>query len=136
MQSGQLAQAQQAARFLGRAEPRKPPNSHDAARLIDLAERQIQAGRAADALELWNTVSAPLDPVHGPVLSNPNLVSAPGGLAFDWQLPHCDGIAATWQPSLLTFLLSGDQPDSCVLLEQVVPLAKDAGYRLQFQIQH
>jgi len=101
--------------------------------LLDLADRQIQAGNAAAALELWNASSGlgPLDPSAGRVLSNGDLLRAPLNLGFDWRLARLDGIDPRWRPSELDLQLSGSQPESCSLLEQTVFLPRKR-FRLRF----
>lgn len=130
VQQGHLDQAQEAARVLMQ---RRRDQKEDAPRLIALADRQIRAGRAPDALELWNAVSAPLDPDRGTILGNQDLMTEPTGLAFDWRLPRGDGLTSTWRPAWLSFSLSGDQPDHCVLVEQTLPLGRGKRYRLRFE---
>jgi hypothetical protein len=119
----------------------------EAPRLLELAERDIRAGNASYALELWNAASSlnherldrrppnqeTLDPERGPVLANGDLLQSPSGLAFDWRLPRIEGSRVAWQPSQLTFSLSGDQPEFCALLEQIVPLARAKRYQLRFE---
>lgn len=122
-----LDDAQQIARLLmARRNPADRP------RVIELAMRQIRAGHPSAALELWNAVSAPLDP-DGGVLANRSLAKAPSGLAFDWSLPRNSGVSGAWQPGQLTFTFSGAQPESCTLLEQIVVLDPARHYRLRFE---
>ncbi len=130
VQQGHLDQAQEVARILM---ARGGNEAADAPHLIALADRQIRAGRARDALELWNAVSAPLDPNRGTILGNQDLLTEPAGLAFDWRLPHAGGFTSTWRPARLSFSLSGKQTDQCVLLEQPVLLARGKRYRLRFE---
>lgn len=103
-------------------------------RLIDLADRQLRAGMATDALELWNAASGfpVLAPPHGRVLTNGDLARAPSNLGFDWHLGHAEGIAERWKPSELIFTLSGSQPEACTLLEQSLILAP-RHFRLRFE---
>ncbi|HEY1759006.1 MAG TPA: hypothetical protein VGG72_26775 [Bryobacteraceae bacterium] len=135
---GQFDDAQQVARFLLIRPAAAAAGVSDAPRVLALAERQIQAGNAAYALELWNAVSATLryqslDPEHGPVLANGDLLHSPNGIAFDWRLPRSEGAMVAWRPSQLTFSLSGDQPESCALLEQIVAITGARRYRLSFE---
>jgi tetratricopeptide (TPR) repeat protein len=103
-------------------------------RLLELAERQIRAGNAAYALELWISVHpSSVNPEESSVLANGELLQSPSGVAFDWRLPRTDGEMAAWQPSQLTFSLSGDQPESCALLEQIVSVSRANRYRLHFE---
>lgn len=132
-----LDDAQQIARLLmARRDPA------DAPRLLELAERQIGAGNGEYALELWNAAATRfgpaltrelLNPKGGTILSNGDLLRAPSGVAFDWRLPKTEGARAVWAPSRLVLSLSGDQPESCALLEQVVPVVRGRRYRLSFE---
>jgi hypothetical protein len=90
--------------------------------LIRLADRQLRAGNTAAAVELWNVASGldPIGPPAGRILSNGNLAHAPLNLGFDWRLGQAQGIASNWRPSELIFILSGSQPETCVLLEQTI----------------
>jgi hypothetical protein len=101
--------------------------------LIDLADRQLRAGNAAAAMELWNAASGfrPLDPSAGRILTNGDLALAPQNLGFDWRLGQAQGITQKWRPSELIFTLSGSQPETCVLLEQTICLVP-RDFRLRF----
>jgi tetratricopeptide (TPR) repeat protein len=131
-QHNRLDDAQQIARLLVQREPAvaRP-------RLIALAELQIRAGRARDALELWNAVSTPLDAgrrdYENGALANGDLATAPSNTAFDWRLPGTEGCRPDWQPGQISFSLSGEQPESCALLEQIVALDPGRRYRLRFE---
>jgi len=127
VQQKRLDQAQQVARVL-----MGENKAADAPRLLALADRQIRASHARAALELWNAVSAPLDPERGPILANQDLITEPTGVVFDWRLPGNKGITSAWRPGQLKFSLSGDQPDDCVLVEQMVPIVRGKLYRLRF----
>lgn len=90
--------------------------------LIELADRELRAGDALSAIELWNAVSgySPIDPSEGRILTNGDLARAPLNLGFDWRLVQPEGAAETWRPSELVFTLSGSQSEACVLLEQTI----------------
>ena len=90
--------------------------------LIDLADREIRAGNAVPAIELWNAVSgfSPLDPSQGRILTNGDLARAPLNLGFDWRLVESEGVAETWRPSELVITFSGSEPEACVVLEQTM----------------
>jgi tetratricopeptide (TPR) repeat protein len=101
--------------------------------LIDLADRQLRAGNAGEALQLWNIASGfpPLDPGVGRILTNGDLSHPPQNLGFDWRLLSNEGVAESWKPAGLVFILSGSQPESCVLLEQTM-LVVPRQLRLRF----
>jgi len=90
--------------------------------LIDLADREVRAGNALPAIELWNAASGlrPIEPSEGRILTNGDLAHAPLNLGFDWRLVQTEGVAETWRPSELMFTFSGSEPEACVLLEQTV----------------
>jgi tetratricopeptide (TPR) repeat protein len=92
--------------------------------LIGLADRQLRAGNAAYALEMWNLASGfpPLDPSKGSMLTNGDLARAPLNLGFDWRLGQAEGVFENWKPSELIFNFTGSQPEVCALLEQTVIL--------------
>ena len=100
--------------------------------LLETADRQLRAGRAHDALEIWNGLRPPLDPAAGAVLSNGSLESAPSAVAFDWALPPQHGVTTEWRPHQISFSFAGDQPEECSLLDQTVPLLAHV-YRLSFE---
>jgi tetratricopeptide (TPR) repeat protein len=134
-------EAQQAAR---RLLPFASEEPEDRSRLIDAAGWQMRGGHGANAVELWMALFPALSPGHpdpryidpgrGIVLANADLQVSPGGEGFNWTLPASGGIEAQWQPRQLEFSFSGTQPESCVLLEQILPLAPEARqYRLSFE---
>jgi tetratricopeptide (TPR) repeat protein len=108
MGSGRLNAAQKVALEM-RADRANAPH------LLDLADRQIQAGNPAAALEVWNASSGlgPLDPQAGRVLSNGDLAQAPLNLGFDWRLTRLDGVDPGWRPSELEFHLSNRNAAPC-----------------------
>lgn len=121
-----LGAAQQVAREMSNDRANDP-------QLIDLADRQLQAGNAIAAIELWNVASGfgPLEPAAGRILTNGDLARAPLNLGFDWRLGQMDGVIQRWRPSELLFTLSGSQPETCVLLEQTIYLVP-RNFRLRF----
>jgi tetratricopeptide (TPR) repeat protein len=102
-------------------------------RLIGMADRQLRAGNAADAMELWNVSSGfpSLDPPGGKILTNGDLARAPSNLGFDWRLGQAEGVFEKWKPSELNFTFSGSQPEACILLEQTIALVP-RHFRLRF----
>jgi len=90
--------------------------------LIDLADREIRAGHALPAIELWNAASGfgPIAPAQGRILTNGDLARAPLNLGFDWRLIETEGVAEIWRPYKLVFTFSGSQPEACAVLEQTM----------------
>jgi tetratricopeptide (TPR) repeat protein len=101
--------------------------------LIGLADRQLGAGNAASAIELWNAAAGfpPIEPAAGRVLTNGDLRRAPLNLGFDWRVRQSEGITQNWRPSELVFTFSGSQPEACVLLEQTIYVVP-RHFRLRF----
>ena len=90
--------------------------------LINLADRQLGAGKMDAAIELWNAASkfSPIEPAAGRVLTNGDLARAPLNLGFDWQLGNAGGGPfKVGSPSRNSFSLFRDRRRrTCVLLEQ------------------
>ena len=101
--------------------------------LIGLADRQLRAGNALPAIELWNVASGfpPIEPSNGSILTNGDLERAPLNLGFDWRVGQAEGVTQSWKPSELSFTFSGSEPESCVLLEQTIYLVP-GHFRLRF----
>jgi hypothetical protein len=102
----------------------------DRPRLIAYTSLQIDAGHTEAAREIWDGLfPAAMEPA--PVLSNGDFRSAPTGQGFDWNISGAPGIRSQWQKSRVGFFLSGNQPETCVLLEQPVVL-RAGRYSLRF----
>ncbi len=108
---------------------RRREQAPDEPRWIELASRQLAAGNVAYALELWRP---PLDPAHGKILTNGDFAHAPSGQGFDWRPGPADCTTSHWRAGSLTLNLSGDEPETCPLLEHTLPRAPHArAYRLK-----
>ncbi len=101
--------------------------------LIDLADRQLRAGNAESAIELWNSASGfpAIGPSQGRMLTNGDLARAPLNLGFDWRLPQTNGVVQVWKPMELIFTFTGKEPEACGLLEQTVWMTPGR-FRLHF----
>jgi hypothetical protein len=99
----------------------------DKPRLLEAADRQLGAGNAPYALELWSAFYPPR------LLTNGALDQPPSNLGFDWRLPPAEGIAAEWQPGVLNFRFNGSQCEECSLLQQVLAPPAAKRYRLHYQ---
>ena len=125
--AGRFDAAQQAARLL-----LARGFASDQPRLLEMTDRQIRAGNAAYALELWRGLFPAAD--SGQVLTNGSLQQSPRGAGFVWRLLSPEGVAAKWEPSHLIFSFSGSQSESCALLEQIMALRPPVRrYRLSFE---
>jgi tetratricopeptide (TPR) repeat protein len=121
-----LDEAQQVARAMSGDRANDP-------HLVDLADRQLRAGNADAAVEIWNLSSgfSLIDPSAGRILTNGDLGRAPLNLGFDWRLEQPEGVAENWKASELIFTFSGSQKESCALLEQTLVLLPRS-FRLRF----
>ena len=114
----------------------------DKARLDDLVDRLIAAGRAKEAVDVWNgyTEFAPLAPFKRASVTNGDFAVEPGETGFDWRLglhrpdPNMAArqIAKHWRPNLLEIRLPGDQPEQVPLAEQWLA-AVPRTYRVRFE---
>jgi len=82
----------------------------DPARLREFTTRLIEAGRAADAVEIWNRIPASRSPT---------------GEGFDWRVES----GGQFRDGVFDFALDGDQPETTPLLER----ATAGGVRLRFE---
>ncbi len=108
--------------------------------VLEYCERALMAGEAQAAQKAWNALSrrglvagGEIQPAEGRSLVNGEFASEPLGLAFDWRLHRLEGVSAARSDTGLRFVLSGRQPESCVLLEQVLLLAPSSEYLLQYE---
>jgi hypothetical protein len=113
----------------------------DQATLLAWCNRQLDAGAAAPALEVWNTLCArhvlpypPLDRDRAP-LTDGGFAAAPVGGGFGWRLAPGPGVSMGRNPSplYLWVAFSGDQPEICTPLWQFIPVTPGAGYTLRFE---
>ena len=132
----------------------------DKARLDDLVDRLIAAGKAPEAVATWNGYAAgtaasgngtfaPLAPFKDASLTNGDFASEPTDMGFDWRLglrpagafgsvlrgalgSDARQIAKRWQPNMLEFRLSGEEPEQVPMSEQWLPLARGT-YKLRFE---
>ena len=103
----------------------------DRPRLLDWVSREIAAGRWRGALKIWNGLERPLDPEHGPFLSNADFAQPPSGAGFDWTLRSSQ---ARWTPGQIAFDFSG-KDEELTLLEQTFPIQAGHTYTLWAPLQ-
>ncbi len=103
----------------------------DRLRIFTVISRELAAQDSSHALQLPNALGAGPDPVHGPVLSNPDFDLAPTGEGFDWRILSNPGIESSWIRGDVTLNFSGTQADVVVLVEQKIPVARGRTYRVQ-----
>ena len=109
--------------------------------LLTFCER-AQATRSGDAVSVWNVMTArkllpfaPLDPSQGAIVGNKDFLLLPSPRGFDWRIPSVEGVYAAQASDGhgLTATLSGNQPEDCVLVEQILPLIPGKRYRIGYE---
>lgn len=108
--------------------------------MMAACDRLLDGKRAEGAMEVWNRLAErhriPFGAVSGmgPTVTNGTFATAPTSHGFDWRLPATEGVSVAGEertPGLrLTF--SGEQPESCELLAQFVPVREETAYELKF----
>ena len=92
------------------------------------------------AIEVWNRLAErhriPFGAVDGtgPALTNATFSTAPTFHGFDWRLPAAEGVSPSSEepPPGLRLTFSGEQPESCEVLVQFVPLREETDYDLEY----
>jgi len=101
---------------------------------------QLDAGDVPAALAVWNTLCArhllpyaPLNRDRAP-LTDGAFAAAALGSGFAWRLAPAPGVTLgrNQSPRYLWVAFSGDQPEKCAPLLQLVPVTPGAAYRLRF----
>lgn len=107
--------------------------------LFQAIEALYGAGRTNEAVDLWNRVVqarwigfSALDPSLGVSLSNGNFQSERLERGFDWRYPAALGVSFSQPESTggLAIQFSGNQPESCALLTQHLPLLPGRQYQI------
>ncbi len=105
-------------------------------------DRLLAAGRAEDALAMWNALAAahripfhPLTSDVGDIVTNGRFATPPSSSGFDWRLAPVDGISAAReeQSGGLRLTFSGEQPENCELLAQFLRVRENQEYDLAFR---
>jgi hypothetical protein len=113
----------------------------DVSTLVVWCNRQLDAGSVPAAVAVWNTLCnrgiLPYAPVRERAPLSDGSFWAPFGSGFAWRLPAAPGITCgrNRSPHYLWVALNGDQPETCSLLLQYVPVTAGASYRLRFEYQ-
>jgi hypothetical protein len=109
--------------------------------LLAYANSMLEQHRWDVARSAWNALCqrrlvhyAALDPARGGVLTNGRFAAIPTNTGFDWRIPDVKGIAALYNadPRWLRFDYSGEQPENCDAVYQLVPVLAGARYALRF----
>jgi hypothetical protein len=115
--------------------------------LIQYCDAMVD-GHTDAALEVWNVLCRrklvpfePLSPADGHVITNGDFRIKPTEHGFDWRLSRVDGAFVTAGAASegaaagggASIEMSGNQPEQCLLLAQIVPLAPGHKYRLDYE---
>jgi hypothetical protein len=111
----------------------------DVSTLVVWCNRQLDAGSVPAAVTVWNTLCRrgilPFAPVRDRAPLSDRSFRAPFGSGFAWRLPTAPGISCgrNRSPHYLWVKLNGDQPETCSLLLQYVPVTPGGTYCLRFE---
>ena len=112
--------------------------------LLNCSSRLLEARRVEEAIGIWNSLASrrliphqALAPEAGISLTNGDFTALPLLEGFDWRIHSPPGVSVTRvaEPPMLKIAFSGKQPESCVILEQLLPLVPARKYRLRFGYQ-
>jgi hypothetical protein len=126
----------QAGDIAARAVARAPETAFPA--FISYCSRYAETA-TRQALSVWNTLCKrralpfkPLDPPSGAILTNADYSLDPTERAFDWRPGNVDGVLLERGEagSGIRLELSGNQPEDCTLLTQILPTARGKTYEL------
>jgi hypothetical protein len=109
--------------------------------LVLYCDRLIGARRLDTAVRCWNTLCRrgllpypALEPRLGLALTNGDFTTPPRAAGFDWRVSPAGGISIipAGTPPALRISFSGDQPEQCDLLAQVLPVEPSRSHRLRY----
>ncbi len=115
--------------------------------LIAYCDAMVDAGTDA-ALEVWNILCRRrlepfeiLSPANGQVVTNGDFRVKPIEHGFDWRMPRVEGVFVTAGDSSdgaassggAAIEMTGNEPEECLLLAQIVPLTPGRQYRLDYE---
>ena len=108
--------------------------------MMAVCDRLLDGKRAEGAMEVWNGLAErhriPFGAVSGtgPAPTNGTFSTAPTSHGFDWRLPVTEGVSPSSEerPQGLRLTFSGEQPESCEVLAQFVPVREETAYELKF----
>jgi hypothetical protein len=136
MQQGHMTASEPAAHRLAAL-----ATMEDQPALLSWCTRELDAGSVPAAMEVWNTLCArhlllyaPLDPARAP-LTDGSFAEPSVGAGFAWrQAPeHGVVIGRNRSPRYMWVAFSGDQPEACAPLWQLVPVTPGASYAFRFE---
>jgi tetratricopeptide (TPR) repeat protein len=114
----------------------------DLPNLLAYCGRMLDTGTAEGALGVWNELCRrrllphqALAPGEGRSLTNGEFAAPPSSLGFDWRIVPWKGVSVVTlpTPACLRIAFSGEQPESCQLLTQTLPLEPARSYRLHYE---
>ena len=115
--------------------------------LIQYCDAMVE-GHTDAALDVWNVLCRrklipfdPLTPAGGNVITNGDFRIKPAEHGFDWRIPRIDGVfvtvaaASEGSPSAggASLEMSGNEPEECLLMAQIVPVAPGRRYHLDYE---
>ncbi len=107
------------------------------AKLLELCEALLQAGRGDAAVRVWNLwdPGQRLDAAAGHSLANGDLAREPLGKGFDLRFPWRAGVTHRWsgQARQIRIALDGREQERTELLEQYAPVVPGAAYVYEFR---
>jgi tetratricopeptide (TPR) repeat protein len=115
------------------------PAKEDVESLLGYCDLLLSKGQLMPALKTWNALASkrllphsPLAPAQGVSLTNGQFAFPILSRGFDWRLSRPDAVLARQLPSpaSVRFDFSGEQPEDCELLSQLLPLESSRKYRL------
>jgi len=110
--------------------------------LVSYSNHLLRTGRFRIALDVWNRLCMrgilpyqPLDPPQGRIITNGDFRWHPLAAGFDWRIQQIEGVSIglSGPSGPLRIAFSGKQPEHCLLLEQILPVAQGSTYRLDFR---
>ena len=112
--------------------------SEDLPALLDYTNRCLYDGDGASATSVWNALclrgllpDRPLDAARGESLTNGSFEHPPTGTGFDWRMEKAPWLGFARFHGGMRLTLSGNQPESCLLASQYVPVVPGSRYRLR-----
>jgi hypothetical protein len=105
--------------------------AEDEAALMAYCERLIAAGRAAEAVPVWNGIRR--DERAGAGLVNGGFEKTPSSRGFDWRLAEIAGVSAAVDAGALRIEYTGEEPERCEALSQYLALKAGGRYRMRWE---
>ncbi|MBZ5619298.1 MAG: hypothetical protein LAQ69_11335 [Acidobacteriia bacterium] len=119
----------------------KTAQAGDLPALMEYCDQSLSEGAAQTAIEVWDTVChrgllpyRPLEPAAGISLTNSGFEHPPLGMGFDWRFVQPSWLRSVQSNGGMRLTFSGDQPESCLIAWQYVPVVPGAHYRLHFDV--